>query len=64
MTTILTVKADATDSFEYRQAELAAKLDELKTLVAMTPEDIHWGHVGSLAYVEEKVDEALRHLGN
>jgi len=50
-------KQPALDAFIARKAEIDTMLDRLKTLsdehFGVSPDDIHWGHVGTLAHYAE-----------
>ena len=50
-------KQTAIDAFISRKAEIDASLERLKTLsddhFGYTPDDINWGHVGTLAHYAE-----------
>ena len=52
-----TENATALDAFIARKAEIDAMLDRLKALsdehFDTSPDDIHWGHVGTLTHYAE-----------
>jgi hypothetical protein len=55
----------AIDAFLAQIAEMEAlgkKLESLADRFPDKPEEIHWGHVGDLAYINERVRETLAHF--
>lgn len=54
-------KPNALDNFLSRKAEIDEALQRLQALsddhFEAYPDDIHWGHVGTLAHISEKLKE-------
>ena len=62
------MNATAATAYQARVNAVQAKLTSLQGLVTSVrggrdQEALHWGHVGDLAHVEERLDEIIGFLG-
>lgn len=61
---LLKENLEVTEKYNNYTLAINAKMEAIKNeLATWKNEKLHWGHVGSLSYIDKELDNIIEHLG-